>query len=69
MPSPDFDRLRTQLINSGVAPRHVARAVSELRDHLEDIASEGIQQGLSRDAAKLRANARIGALESIASLP
>jgi hypothetical protein len=67
MPSPEFDRLRAQLINSGVAPRHVARAILELRDHLEDIESEGIKQGLSQDAAKRLANARIGTLESIAS--
>jgi hypothetical protein len=67
MPSPDFDRLRVQLINSGMAPRHVARAVLELRDHLEDIENECVEQGLSQDDAKLQANARIGALESIAS--
>ena len=66
MPSPDFDRLRVRLLRSGVAPQHVVRAISELRDHVEDIESEAVEFGLPQDAARVQANERIGAIDSIA---
>ena len=66
MPDPDFDRLRDRLLRSGVAPQHVTRAVSELRDHLEDLESEAAEFGLSQNAARVQAGERIGAIESIA---
>ncbi len=66
MPNPDFDKLHDRLLRSGVAPRHVARAISELRDHVEDIYREAIENGVSREAAMVQASERIGVIESIA---
>ena len=66
MPSPDFDKLRVRLLRSGVAPRYVVRAISELRDHIEDIESEAVELGLPQEAARAHASERIGAIESIA---
>ncbi len=66
MPNPDFDELRDRLLRSGVAPRHVIRAISELRDHFEDIESEATEHGVPRKAAMVQASKRIGAIESIA---
>ncbi len=66
MPNPDFDELRDRLLGSGVAPRHVVRAISELRDHFEDIESEVTEHGVPRKAAMVQASQRIGAIESIA---
>lgn len=66
MPDPDFDSLRVRLLRSGVAPRHVVRAISELRDHIEDIESEAVELGLPHEAAKVQASERIGTIDSIA---
>lgn len=67
MPDPDFDKLRVRLLRSGVAPQHVARAISELCDHLEDIENEFVEIGLPSETARLQASARIGTIDSIAS--
>lgn len=34
-----FDRLRDRLLAAGISPRHVGRYLSELRDHLDDLAT------------------------------
>lgn len=66
MPRADLDILRDRLLRSGIAPRYVARAVSELRDHLDDVASEATEFGVARETAVAQAAERIGAIESIA---
>lgn len=68
MPDTDFDGLRDQLLESGVAPRHVKRIVSELSDHYEDLEMEAMQYGLSREAASAQASERIGDAKTIAHL-
>jgi hypothetical protein len=68
MPERDFDRLRDQLLESGVAPRHVCRIVSELSDHYEDLEMEAMQHGLSREAASAQAAERIGDAKTITRL-
>ncbi|MFQ5549056.1 MAG: hypothetical protein ACE5FV_12245 [Woeseia sp.] len=65
MPETDFDGLRDRLLRSGVSPRHVVRAVSELSDHLEDLECEAAGHGLDGAAARSQASERIGAIESI----
>lgn len=62
------DKLRQRLLCGGVAPRHVARAVQELRDHFEDLESEAISQGLSDQAANKYATRNIGGGEQITEL-
>jgi len=60
MPDRDLDKLRTQLLESGVLPGHVARLVSELSDHYDDLEADAMRDGLSREAARKRAAARMG---------
>ena len=67
MPDPDFDILRVRLLRAGIAPRHVVRAISELRDHIEDIQIEAAALGLPQEASMAHASERIGAIETIAS--
>jgi hypothetical protein len=67
MPEFDLDQLRRQLLGSGVAPRHVRRAVAELGDHIDDLEREELAHGLSRNAAKQEARRRMGANERLAA--
>ena len=60
MPDRDLDKLRTTLLASGVAPKHVARIIAELTDHYEDLESEAMRRGLSREVASRRARERMG---------
>jgi hypothetical protein len=62
----DLDRLRGRLLDAGIAPRFVARAVAELRDHVDDIKHEAAENGLSYEAADGHAIERVGAMEAIA---
>lgn len=65
MPRADLDTLRDRLLRSGIAPRYVARAVTELGDHLEDVSREAARFGVSRETAVAQAVERIGTIESI----
>jgi len=62
-----FDSLRTALLESGVAPRHVRRIVAELDDHAEDLRAEAVAQGMSGEDACVYAMRRIGDQQQIAS--
>ena len=64
--NPRFDTLRTELLESGVAPRHVRRIVSELDDHAEDLRAEAVEQGLAGADATTFAMHRIGDQQHIA---
>lgn len=66
MPDTEFDKLQAHLLRSGVARRHVVRAIEELRDHFEDIETEAAAHGLPPAAAAILASKRIGTFESIA---
>lgn len=61
-----FDTLRSELLESGVAPRHVRRIVSELDDHAEDLRAEAVAQGMSAAEASELAMQRIGDQQHIA---
>lgn len=67
MPDPGFDRLEARLLRSGIARRHVVRAVAELRDHFEDLEIEAAELGLHPAAAAKLASKRIGTIELIAN--
>lgn len=62
----DLKQLRDRLLQSGVTPRHVGRAISELRDHCGDLEAEALARGLSPVAAQADAMHRIGDLDVIA---
>ena len=66
MPKADFNMLRDHLLDSGVAPRHVVRIISELADHHADLEVEAIRHGLTPDTAAAQATERIGATRTIA---
>jgi len=61
-----FDTLRSELLESGVAPRHVRRIVAELDDHAEDLCAEAVLQGMSATDASEYAMQRIGDQRDIA---
>jgi len=67
MPERDFDMLRNQLLDSGVAPRHVIRIISELSDHHDDIEREGLENGMSQQSASAMASDRIGTQNTLAA--
>lgn len=67
MPESGFDILRDHLLESGVAPRHVSRIVSELYDHQADLEREAIEHGLSADLAAVRARQLLGTDATIAA--
>ena len=52
--------LLPELLRSGMAPRHARRMVSELADHLEDLAAEARSRGMSDEAAVRYASERLG---------
>lgn len=66
MPEQSFDELRSTLLNSGIAPRHVKRTIAELQDHLEDLENEARSNGIAPIEASAYAETRIGAHKLIA---
>ena len=66
MPEQTFDALRTELLESGIASRHVKRIISELSDHLEDIEIELQERGKTKAEAREIALGRIGDQKLIA---
>jgi hypothetical protein len=56
----DFDRLKERLLRGGIAPRHVRRALNELRDHYEDAVRDEQEKGLTTTAAAQAAWTRLG---------
>jgi len=61
-----FDELRERLLRAGIAPRHVSRYVSELRDHFDDLVREESASGTSRSVAEAKARARLGSDNDLA---
>ena len=66
MPEPDFGELERELLCCGIAPRHVRRTVSELRDHHDDLVVAGMEAGLDRENARRVAAQQLGDLRQVA---
>lgn len=66
MRSRRVERLRERLLRAGVAPRHVERLLSELRDHQSDAMRAELAKGADLAAAREAAWARLGTEESLA---
>lgn len=66
MPEQSFDELRSYLLSSGIAPRHVKRTIAELHDHLEDLENEARSNGIAPIEALAYAETRIGEHKLIA---
>jgi len=60
MPRPDLSQLRTQLLRSGVAPRHVQRTVAELDAHFDDLVDEALGDGADQARAERHAIRQLG---------
>ena len=61
-----FHTLRTELLDAGVAPRHVKRIVAELDDHAKDLHDEARERGMNDSEAREFAMRRIGDQREIA---
>lgn len=55
-----FENVREQLLRAGIAPRHVRRYITELREHLADLAAQELATGLDPAAARQRARSLLG---------
>jgi len=55
-----FARFKERLLRGGVAPRHVRRLIAELADHYDDVLRDEIDKGMSAEAARNAAWARMG---------
>lgn len=62
-----FDSLREKLLLAGIAPRHVRRYLKELNEHLDDLTREQHQAGYEDEDARLRARARLGSEDELAT--
>ena len=66
MPRPDLSQLRTQLLRSGVAPRHVQRTVAELDAHFDDLVDEALGAGADQARAEHQAIRQLGDIDLLA---
>jgi hypothetical protein len=58
--------LRERLLRAGVAPRHVRRYLTELREHWMDLTAEEEMAGRNRVEAETLALARLGRMDDLA---
>ncbi len=65
MRRPEFQALSERMIDAGIAPRYARRAVSEMRDHYEDLLEAGREKGLQHDAAQERALRELGQFDDL----
>lgn len=67
MRRPDLSGLQSELLRSGVAPRHVRRTIDELSDHYDDLVEQGLGDGKDNQRARSGALAQLGDFEHIAA--
>jgi hypothetical protein len=60
--------LRERLLRAGVAPRHVRRYLTELREHWSDLTAEEERAGRNRADAETLALARLGRVDDLARI-
>jgi hypothetical protein len=65
MPEPDFKMLARRMLDEGVRPRVVRRAVGEIRDHYEDLLVAAREDGLGDRQARRQAAQALGHPERI----
>lgn len=62
-----FENLRGQLLEGGIAPRHVRRYLDELSEHLDDLMRQQRDAGYDGEEAEIRARARLGSDTELAA--
>lgn len=65
MPRPNLGELRHELLSSGISPRNVYRAVTEIDEHFEDLVDAGLEDGRNRRDAEIFAVDALGDLGDI----
>jgi hypothetical protein len=63
MREPDFNALATELLKSGITPRHAHRTVNELRDHYDDLVDAAVDDGADSRTARRIASGQLGSME------
>lgn len=66
MPEPDFRQFRSELLQAGIAPRHIQRTVTELQEHLDDLIEAELESGSDAATAQRRASQEMGDLTDVA---
>ncbi|GJM14184.1 MAG: hypothetical protein DHS20C12_25870 [Pseudohongiella sp.] len=56
----NWQELRVDMLNNGVAPKYARRTIVELKSHFGELRSRAINEGLSDSAAEQRARDEIG---------
>lgn len=64
---PHFDLLRDRLLCGGVAPRHVARYLTELTEHFHDLMAEERRAGRDCETSERSALSRLGDADYLAN--
>jgi hypothetical protein len=67
MPRPNFIELRSELLQSGISPAHVYRALTELDEHFEDLVDARVADGHERIVAETHAIDALGDLGEVSS--
>jgi hypothetical protein len=62
----EFRELRERLLRAGIAPRHVRRYLTELREHKADLIAEEESGGRNRAEAEEAALTRLGCVDELA---
>ena len=65
MPDPDFAGMRAALLNAGIAPKYVRRALNELQTHFADLCIEATEQGLADDEVATHAKTKLGTCDAL----
>jgi AcrR family transcriptional regulator len=65
MPRPNFSELRSELLQSGISPAHVYRALTELDEHFEDLVDARVAGGHARIVAETHAIDALGDLAEV----
>jgi hypothetical protein len=66
MPEPDFKQFRSELLQAGIAPRHIRRTIVELQEHLDDLVEAELASGCDATTAQRRAAREMGKLTDVA---
>jgi hypothetical protein len=66
MPEPDFKQFRSELLQAGIAPRHIRRTIQELQEHLDDLVAADLALGIDAATAQRSAGREMGELADVA---
>ncbi len=66
MREPNFKQFRSELMQAGIAPRHIRRTLLELQDHLDDLVEAELASGCNATTARQRASHEMGNLTDVA---